>query len=82
MSGPRARPSVKVSCSSCSVLPDGTPTEGTIGTLGTQEKGNSARAVSRDGARVVWTDKGEGGLYLTDMSLGRSVRLDVPKRTA
>jgi hypothetical protein len=55
-----------------SVLPDGTPTEGTVGT-GEEEAGNSARAVSDDGARVVWTH--EGALYLTDMSLGRSVRL-------
>jgi hypothetical protein len=55
-----------------SVLPDGTPTEGTIGT-GEEEAGNSARAVADDGARVVWTH--EGALYLTDMSLGRSVRL-------
>jgi hypothetical protein len=61
-----------------SVLPDGTPTSGTIGTL-FAEKGNSARAMSHDGARVVWTGEGDGGLYLTDMSLGRSVRLDVPE---
>jgi hypothetical protein len=57
------------------VLPDGTPTSGTIG-AGERGKGNDARAVSRDGARVVWTQLGGGGgLYLTDMSLGRSVRL-------
>ena len=62
-----------------SVLPDTTPTSGVIGTVGTQNKGNSARAVSRDGARVVWTGEGDGGLYLTDMLLGRSVRLDVPQ---
>jgi hypothetical protein len=62
-----------------SVLPDGTPTAGTIGSeIGVfGERGDSARAVSHDGARVVWTH--EGGLYLTDMSLGRSVRLDQPE---
>jgi hypothetical protein len=63
-----------------SVLPDGTPTSGIISQTGGQARGNDARAVSEDGARVVWTQEGgEGGLYLTDMSLGRSVRLDVPE---
>jgi hypothetical protein len=61
-----------------SVLPDGTPTSGTVGTF-FAEKGNAARSVSQDGARVMWTDLGDGGLYLTDMPLGRSVRLDVPE---
>jgi hypothetical protein len=69
-----------------SVLPDGTPTVGTIGAPGAHLGlgGNSARAVSHDGARVVWTGPGGVGLYLTDTALpetaaNRSVRLDVPK---
>jgi hypothetical protein len=68
-----------------SVLPDGTPTSGTIGTASIKESnGNAARAVSDDGARVVWINTGDGGLYLTDTALPetatqRSVRLDVPE---
>lgn len=40
------------------------------------DQGNARWAISGDGTRVVWTDT---GLYLSDMTDEKSVRLDVPE---
>jgi hypothetical protein len=61
-----------------SVLPAGEGGEpvGLSNVGGPGEEGiNASGAVSGDGSRVVWSVK-NGGLYLTDMTDGRSVRLD------
>lgn len=58
-----------------SVLPSGEPSglEPVLGLLGRSARG----AVSRDGSRIVWSQKASGGhLFLRDMVRGETVQLD------
>jgi DNA-binding beta-propeller fold protein YncE len=60
------------------VLTDGTAVAGAQ--LGVEDK-NVARAVSSDGSRLIWTSSVNGTvhLYMRDMTLGKTVRVDTPE---
>lgn len=55
-----------------SVLPDGTPTQGSLG-----DRDNVVRnAISSDGSRLVWE---EGPLYMRDMTRKETIQVDAPQ---
>jgi hypothetical protein len=62
-----------------SVLPDGEPTTGDLGSSGTSGR----NAISHDGGRVVFTASDQskpssGHLFLRDVDAGETVQLDIP----